>query len=178
MGVKGLVMSKGTTIMLFFQGVKCPSARRLPKVQEDTEAPSECAICAEITANEAVGFTCAFLTMWWSFRRLVCSSLDIFGHWNAKRSSVPYLMYWALDVGLACFRDGVSLLVDMEGDSGRGELLVTAVIEKSSPNSCKQTRSSSAIGRQESKWLNFKMNLKSSEINRVTTGTNPIKVNS
>ncbi|GFY23549.1 hypothetical protein TNCV_1038481 [Trichonephila clavipes] len=59
-------------------------------------------------------------------------------------------MYWALDVGLACFRDGVSLLVDMEGDSGRGELLVSAVLEKSSPNSCKQTRSSSAIGRQES----------------------------
>ncbi|GFU77649.1 hypothetical protein TNCV_3723111, partial [Trichonephila clavipes] len=47
----------------------------------------------------------------------------------AKRSSVPYLMYWALDVGLACFRDGVSLLVDMEGDSGRGELLVSAVLE-------------------------------------------------
>ncbi|GFW99845.1 hypothetical protein TNCV_3420741 [Trichonephila clavipes] len=59
-------------------------------------------------------------------------------------------MYWALDVGLACFRDGVSLLVDMEGDSGWGELLVSAVLEKSSPNSCKQTRSSSAIGRQES----------------------------
>ncbi|GFW35950.1 uncharacterized protein TNCV_1927791 [Trichonephila clavipes] len=38
----------------------------------------------------------------------------------------------------------------MEGDSGRGELMVSAVIEKSSPNSCKQTRSSSAIGRQES----------------------------
>ncbi|GFT20283.1 hypothetical protein TNCV_1008961 [Trichonephila clavipes] len=56
----------------------------------------------------------------------------------------------ALDVGLACFQDGVSLLVDMEGDSGRGELLVSAVLEKSSPNSCKQTRSSSAIGRQES----------------------------
>ncbi|GFV11573.1 hypothetical protein TNCV_975631 [Trichonephila clavipes] len=39
-------------------------------------------------------------------------------------------MYWALDVGLACFRDGVSLLVDMEGDSVRGELLVSAVLEK------------------------------------------------
>ncbi|GFT06606.1 hypothetical protein TNCV_2855381 [Trichonephila clavipes] len=38
----------------------------------------------------------------------------------------------------------------MEGDSGRGKLLVSAVLEKSSPNSCKQTRSSSAIGRQES----------------------------
>ncbi|GFT98240.1 hypothetical protein TNCV_790241 [Trichonephila clavipes] len=63
---------------------------------------------------------------------VACRSLDIFGHWNAKRSSVPYLMYWALDVGLACFRDGVSLLVDMEGDSGRGELLVSAVLEKSS----------------------------------------------
>ncbi|GFV75422.1 hypothetical protein TNCV_1482681 [Trichonephila clavipes] len=38
----------------------------------------------------------------------------------------------------------------MEGDSGRGELAISAVSEKSSPNSCKQTRSSSAIGRQES----------------------------
>ncbi|GFS85374.1 hypothetical protein TNCV_76001 [Trichonephila clavipes] len=38
----------------------------------------------------------------------------------------------------------------MEGDSGRGELLISAVLEKSSPNSCKQTRSSSAIGRQVS----------------------------
>ncbi|GFW64761.1 hypothetical protein TNCV_4450631 [Trichonephila clavipes] len=29
-------------------------------------------------------------------------SLDIIGHWNAKRSSVPYLVYWALDV--VCLR--------------------------------------------------------------------------
>ncbi|GFW57447.1 hypothetical protein TNCV_543571 [Trichonephila clavipes] len=30
-------------------------------------------------------------------------SLDIFGHRNAKRSSVPYLKYWALDVGWPAF---------------------------------------------------------------------------
>ncbi|GFU51095.1 transposable element Tcb2 transposase [Trichonephila clavipes] len=30
-------------------------------------------------------------------------SLDIFGHWNAKRSSVPYLTYWALNVGWPAF---------------------------------------------------------------------------
>ncbi|GFX08849.1 hypothetical protein TNCV_1548861 [Trichonephila clavipes] len=30
-------------------------------------------------------------------------SLDIIGHWNAKRSSVPYLTYWALDVGWPAF---------------------------------------------------------------------------
>ncbi|GFX67829.1 hypothetical protein TNCV_1565301 [Trichonephila clavipes] len=34
--------------------------------------------------------------------RLV-ASLDIIGHWNAKRSSVPYLTYWALDVGWPAF---------------------------------------------------------------------------
>ncbi|GFV94269.1 hypothetical protein TNCV_4279321, partial [Trichonephila clavipes] len=56
--------------------------------------------------------------------------LTSLGHWNAKRSSVPYLMYWALKCWLACFRDGVSLLVDMEGDSGRGELAISAVSEK------------------------------------------------
>ncbi|GFT03622.1 hypothetical protein TNCV_3135871 [Trichonephila clavipes] len=30
-------------------------------------------------------------------------SLDIIKHWNAKRSSVPYLEYWALDVDLPAF---------------------------------------------------------------------------
>ncbi|GFV28245.1 uncharacterized protein TNCV_679331 [Trichonephila clavipes] len=51
---------------------KCPSARCLRMVREDTEAPSEGAICAWIEADEVVGYTRAFLTMWLSFRRLVC----------------------------------------------------------------------------------------------------------
>ncbi|GFT58530.1 uncharacterized protein TNCV_1250121 [Trichonephila clavipes] len=49
---------------------KSPSARRFRIVREDTGAPNECAICAWITVDEAVGCTRAFLTMWWS-RRLV-----------------------------------------------------------------------------------------------------------
>ncbi|GFY20137.1 uncharacterized protein TNCV_2148301 [Trichonephila clavipes] len=51
---------------------KCPSARRLRMVQEDTGAPSEGATCAWMAADEAVGCTCAILTMWLSSRRLVC----------------------------------------------------------------------------------------------------------
>ncbi|GFU51012.1 uncharacterized protein TNCV_4462041 [Trichonephila clavipes] len=51
---------------------KCPSARRLRKVQEDTGAPSEGATCAWMAADEAVGCTRAFLTMWWSSRRFYC----------------------------------------------------------------------------------------------------------
>ncbi|GFU84275.1 uncharacterized protein TNCV_2161761 [Trichonephila clavipes] len=50
----------------------CLSARRLHMVREDTGAPSESATCAWITADEAVGCTRAFLTMWRSSRRLVC----------------------------------------------------------------------------------------------------------
>ncbi|GFT78080.1 uncharacterized protein TNCV_2820761 [Trichonephila clavipes] len=45
---------------------KCPSARRLRMVREDTGKPSEGATCAWIVADEAVGCTRAFLTMWWS----------------------------------------------------------------------------------------------------------------
>ncbi|GFX18790.1 uncharacterized protein TNCV_3019461 [Trichonephila clavipes] len=48
---------------------KCPSARRL---QEDTGAPDEGATCAWMAADDAVGCTRAFLTMWRSSRRLVC----------------------------------------------------------------------------------------------------------
>ncbi|GFV34969.1 uncharacterized protein TNCV_2097971 [Trichonephila clavipes] len=51
---------------------KCPSARCLRMVQEDTGAPSEGATCAWIVANEAVGCTYAFFTMWRSSRGLVC----------------------------------------------------------------------------------------------------------
>ncbi|GFS77668.1 uncharacterized protein TNCV_819611 [Trichonephila clavipes] len=49
-----------------------PSARRLRMVQEDSGAPSEGATCAWMAANEAVGCTCAFLTMWRSSQQLVC----------------------------------------------------------------------------------------------------------
>ncbi|GFS52925.1 uncharacterized protein TNCV_330781 [Trichonephila clavipes] len=41
-------------------------------VREDTGAPSESATCAWMAADEAVGCTRAFLTMWRSSRRLVC----------------------------------------------------------------------------------------------------------
>ncbi|GFU83373.1 uncharacterized protein TNCV_3551241 [Trichonephila clavipes] len=51
---------------------KCPSARPLRMVREDIEAPSKGATCAVMVANEAVGCTRAFLTMWRSSRRLVC----------------------------------------------------------------------------------------------------------
>ncbi|GFU26504.1 uncharacterized protein TNCV_2463481 [Trichonephila clavipes] len=51
---------------------KCPSSRHLRKDREDTEASSEGATCAWIAADEAVGCTRAFLTMWRSSRRLVC----------------------------------------------------------------------------------------------------------
>ncbi|GFU72736.1 uncharacterized protein TNCV_194231 [Trichonephila clavipes] len=48
---------------------KCPSAKRLSMVQEDIEAPSsEGDICAWIVADEAIGCTRAFFTMWRSSR--------------------------------------------------------------------------------------------------------------
>ncbi|GFU63578.1 uncharacterized protein TNCV_4256191 [Trichonephila clavipes] len=51
---------------------KYPSARRLRMVREDTGAPNEGATYASMAADEAVGCTRAFLTMWRSCRRLVC----------------------------------------------------------------------------------------------------------
>ncbi|GFV73520.1 uncharacterized protein TNCV_1775481 [Trichonephila clavipes] len=50
---------------------KCPSARRLRMVREDTGALCEGATCDWMVADEAVGCTRAFLTMWRSSRRLV-----------------------------------------------------------------------------------------------------------
>ncbi|GFX15957.1 uncharacterized protein TNCV_522641 [Trichonephila clavipes] len=50
---------------------KCPSARRLLMVREDTWTPDEGATCSWIVADEAVGCTRAFLTMWPSSRRLL-----------------------------------------------------------------------------------------------------------
>ncbi|GFU15730.1 uncharacterized protein TNCV_2367081 [Trichonephila clavipes] len=51
---------------------ECPSARRLLPFREDTGAPNEGATCALKAADEAVGCTRAFLTMWQSSPRLVC----------------------------------------------------------------------------------------------------------
>ncbi|GFX18368.1 uncharacterized protein TNCV_4306691 [Trichonephila clavipes] len=45
---------------------KCPSGRHLRMDREDTGAPNEGATCAWMAADEAVGSTRAFLTMWWS----------------------------------------------------------------------------------------------------------------
>ncbi|GFV39133.1 uncharacterized protein TNCV_4759471 [Trichonephila clavipes] len=41
-------------------------------VREDTGPPSKGATCAWVAADEAVGCTSAFLTMWLSSRRLIC----------------------------------------------------------------------------------------------------------
>ncbi|GFU59628.1 uncharacterized protein TNCV_3185991 [Trichonephila clavipes] len=51
---------------------KCPPARRLRMVREDTGAPSEGATCVWMADDKAVGCTLAFLTMWLSSQRLVC----------------------------------------------------------------------------------------------------------
>ncbi|GFU58109.1 uncharacterized protein TNCV_3834921 [Trichonephila clavipes] len=57
-GVKGSTRNRHRVL-------KCPSARRLRMVREDTGTPNEGATCA-------FGCTRAFLTMWRSSRRLVC----------------------------------------------------------------------------------------------------------
>ncbi|PRD32882.1 UNVERIFIED_CONTAM: Oca2 [Trichonephila clavipes] len=51
---------------------KLYDAKHLRMVQEDTGVSSEGATCAWMAADEAVGCTHAFLTMWRSSRRLVC----------------------------------------------------------------------------------------------------------
>ncbi|GFV61740.1 uncharacterized protein TNCV_188971 [Trichonephila clavipes] len=55
-----------------YRDPKCPSARCLRMVREDTGAPSEGGTCPWMAADEAFGCTHAFLTMWRSSRRLVC----------------------------------------------------------------------------------------------------------
>ncbi|GFU92035.1 uncharacterized protein TNCV_1665201 [Trichonephila clavipes] len=50
---------------------KCPSARRLRMVREDTGAPNEGATCTWMAADKGVGCMRAFRTMWRSTRRLV-----------------------------------------------------------------------------------------------------------
>ncbi|GFV76935.1 uncharacterized protein TNCV_690051 [Trichonephila clavipes] len=47
-------------------------SRHLRMIREDTGASSEGATCTWKTADEVIGYMRAFLTMWWSFRRLVC----------------------------------------------------------------------------------------------------------
>ncbi|GFV78456.1 uncharacterized protein TNCV_3477711 [Trichonephila clavipes] len=52
---------------------KWASTRHLRKVREDTGAPNEgVALMSGFSADEAIGYTRAFLTMLWSSRRLVC----------------------------------------------------------------------------------------------------------
>ncbi|GFW44112.1 uncharacterized protein TNCV_3854731 [Trichonephila clavipes] len=51
---------------------KCPSARLLRMIREDTGAPNEGATYAWMAADEVVDCTRVFLTMWQSSRRLVC----------------------------------------------------------------------------------------------------------
>ncbi|GFV81823.1 uncharacterized protein TNCV_1057121 [Trichonephila clavipes] len=68
---------------------KCPSARRLLMVREDTWSPSGGATCAWIAADEAVVCTRAFLTMCWSSRRLVCQGRPETGLWTSLGSIDP-----------------------------------------------------------------------------------------
>ncbi|GFV01943.1 uncharacterized protein TNCV_4978941 [Trichonephila clavipes] len=65
MGVKGSTLNGR-------RSPKCPSARRLRMVREDTGAPNEGATCAWLADDEAVGCTRVFLMMRWYSRRLVC----------------------------------------------------------------------------------------------------------
>ncbi|GFS95876.1 uncharacterized protein TNCV_2259431 [Trichonephila clavipes] len=51
---------------------KCPSAKRLRMVLEDTGAPNDCLTRSWLAADEAVGFTCKFLAKWRSSQRLIC----------------------------------------------------------------------------------------------------------
>ncbi|GFW93316.1 uncharacterized protein TNCV_2604341 [Trichonephila clavipes] len=52
---------------------KCPSARRLRMVREDSGLPSEGVTCAWMATDETGGYTRAFLTIWWSSRRIKVS---------------------------------------------------------------------------------------------------------
>ncbi|GFV03308.1 uncharacterized protein TNCV_4019051 [Trichonephila clavipes] len=55
-----------------YRDPNCPSTWRLRMVLEDTGAPNEGATCDWMVADEAVGCTRTFLTMWRSSRRLFC----------------------------------------------------------------------------------------------------------
>ncbi|GFY27083.1 uncharacterized protein TNCV_2067041 [Trichonephila clavipes] len=64
-GVKGSTRNRS-------RDPKFPSARCFRMVRDDTRAPSECATSDWMAADELVGCTRAFLTMWRSSRQLVC----------------------------------------------------------------------------------------------------------
>ncbi|GFY30252.1 hypothetical protein TNCV_4065031 [Trichonephila clavipes] len=59
-------------------------------------------------------------------------------------------MYWALDVGWPAFEMVFPYWWMWKETVGGANCWFRRSQKKSSPNSCKQTRSSSAIGRQES----------------------------
>ncbi|GFX14679.1 uncharacterized protein TNCV_4016771 [Trichonephila clavipes] len=67
--------------------LKCPSARRLCIVREDTGSLSEDATYAWMAADEAVGCTRAFLSMWRSSRRLVFVQIISLGSTSPDTSS-------------------------------------------------------------------------------------------
>ncbi|GFW34105.1 hypothetical protein TNCV_287871 [Trichonephila clavipes] len=77
-------------------------------------------------------------------------SLDIIGHWNAKRSSVPYLEYWALDVDLPAFEIVHPDWWTWKETVGGGELMISAVSKNSKSRFVQANENSSAIGRQGS----------------------------
>ncbi|GFS65677.1 uncharacterized protein TNCV_3853331 [Trichonephila clavipes] len=47
-------------------------AVHLHMVREETGVPKEDSACLWMVADKEVGCRCAFLTIWWSSRRLVC----------------------------------------------------------------------------------------------------------
>ncbi|GFX70061.1 uncharacterized protein TNCV_4614991 [Trichonephila clavipes] len=62
---------KGST-RIGWRDPKCPSARLLRMIREETGTFSEGVTCTWMAADEVVGCTRAFLTMWRSSGRLVC----------------------------------------------------------------------------------------------------------
>ncbi|GFY28230.1 transposable element Tcb1 transposase [Trichonephila clavipes] len=66
---------------------KCPSARRLHMVREDTGAPSEGATCASMTADEAVGFTRKSVVVLDETKQLQCG-YEIVGCRRVRRTDV------------------------------------------------------------------------------------------
>ncbi|GFW98368.1 hypothetical protein TNCV_1092461 [Trichonephila clavipes] len=77
-------------------------------------------------------------------------SLDIFGHWNAKRSSVTYLTYWALNVGWPAFEMVFPYWWTWKETVGGANWRFRRSQKKSSPNSCKQTEQKRPLARSRS----------------------------
>ncbi|GFW68043.1 uncharacterized protein TNCV_1618041 [Trichonephila clavipes] len=83
---------------------KCSSARRLRMFREDTGAPNEGATCAWMAADEAVGCTRSFLTMWWSSQRLGCRGRpEPVGLYNANQACA-----WELNTGASHQTDNLT----------------------------------------------------------------------